>query len=187
MTKICGTKFQFNTRTITILSIIVGVFTQATQTHADTDCRIQDIGSTAPGDLDPKISCSDISCKECKYLRLQKTIDSRTTIEEHVFTTCTSCKPGYILSSYTNEFYSKTDDCTNKDIRSNYENFFKECIPCPSLDDVFTDKGKTTKAQYTSDTGATSKTDCYLPSGIYYYNVKGTFTLSNQCNWKEKN
>ncbi|MFQ6739532.1 MAG: hypothetical protein ACLRFJ_02605 [Alphaproteobacteria bacterium] len=61
-----------------------------------------------------------------------------------------------------------------------------QCTKCPTRDDVFTDEAKTIGAQYTSVAGATSKTNCYLESGTYY-NKKGTFTLSNQCNWKEKN
>lgn len=143
----------------------------------------------------PELSTPDQAQQKCVcdsgyYMSNKETCESCPAHANCDTKTDFTCNDGYYKNDNKCESCPKNaSSCTSATdftCKADYYKDGSQCTKCPPSDDVFTDEAKTTKAQYTSNTGAKSKTDCYLKSGTYY-NEKGTFTLSNQCNWEQKN
>lgn len=157
MTKICGTKFQFNTRGIMILSVVAGVFINISQATANINCKIH--GPMSESEMgkythpSAQVLCTDINCDGCEYNILHYDPPSGF-FTNFTFATCTSCNPGYILSSYTDwdSFNTQINQCSNRSIiyPSHYDpdtapgvTNFMSCVICPGGN---YSNGKTEKA-----------------------------------------
>lgn len=89
------------------------------------------------------------------------------------------CNLGYGVNITNTE----NGDCNCSLCGAGYYDRVGVCVPCPKATDIYIDASRKILAKGTSPVGATSTSQCYLGTGIYY-DITGRFSITQSCTYK---